>query len=289
MLLKPDISLDYRSVGIFRILLSAVLIIDLIVNRLPTSIELYSNDGFLTTTALKYYPRTTGISFLYYITSPGGVRLFFLVYLVFCVLLLVGFKTKYFSVLVFLCLFSIQDRVLPFVYGADDLLRLSAFWSMFLPLDKCFTLFSRKPKATSNIASFKNILSFTILLQVSLIYLFNGLFKNGETWQDGTAVSYAVSILDYRTDWSYILYENELLSRLFSIITTFFQKSILFLIFFPFMNGKLRIAASILILFFHFGLAPFLDVGLFYLSALPFAILILPTYFWNKLEFIIKK
>lgn len=279
---RLNISLDCTSIGAFRIALAVVLIIDLVINRFPSATELYSDSGYLTTNALLMYPRTTGITPLYFITSELGVKLFFLLYFLLSVMLLVGYQTRIISILVFICLFSIQDRVLPFIYAADDVLRITAFWAMFLPLESSFSLFEKSAKEKNS--SFNNVVSFSILLQISIIYLFNALFKSGEMWQNGTAVSYAVSILDHKTRFSHLFYNNNFLPGLFTYSTKLFQYSIIFLLFMPFYKDKLRFLAFLMIILFHFGLAIFLDVGIFYLTVLPFAILILPENFWNKLK-----
>ena len=273
-------ALDYRSIGAFRVVLAVVLILDLLIYRFPSLVELYSNAGSLSPETAKAYPDGSPFSLLYYITSKVGVQLFFLVYLILCGLMLLGYKTRYIIVPIYICLYSIQFRVSPFLYGGDDLLRVATFWAMFLPLDKRFSIES-KAIDENQPNKYIGLASVAVLLQISFVYFFNAVLKSGETWSEGTAIGYAVSIFEHSAKYSHVLIENYSLSAFLTFITRAFEYAIPFLIFSPFKNEKARLMALILVFLFHYGLIPFLNVNTFYLSALPLIIILVPSYMWN--------
>jgi hypothetical protein len=275
-------NLDLRAIAAYRIVLALVLIIDFFVYRLPSRIALYSNEGFISANTAMEYPDSSPFSLLYYITSPQMVLVFFMLYFLLCVALLIGYKTSVVCVVTYIFYYSIQERVAPFMYGGDDALRIALFWAMFLPLNKRFSIFTNAKTETSD-HHYSGIAAFAVLLQISLIYFFNAALKTGETWGDGTAVAYAASIFEHQAKFSYIMIENEGLSKLLTFCTKFFEYCVPLLVFSPFFNNKTRITAALLIISFHFGLIPFLNVNTFYLSTLPFAIILLPPSFWDSL------
>jgi hypothetical protein len=273
--------LDLRSISAFRIALSFSLLLDFFIYRLPAVTLLYSNAGMMSSKTAAAYPDASSFSLLYYISEPPIVILFFGIYFLLLILLLVGFKTKITSVVCFVFLYSIQQRVAPFLYGGDDVLRVALFWAMFLPLGDRFGVKNSNKVALNN---YKGFAAFAILLQISLIYFFNAALKSGETWSDGTAVAYAASIFEHQAKFSHIIIENETLSSVLTFATKAFEYCVPLLIFSPFYNNKTRFVASLIIILFHFGLIPFLDVNTFYLSTLPFAVILLPSGFWQLFE-----
>lgn len=272
---------DLRAVALFRIALGLVLILDLFFNRIPILKELYVDSGYMTADSISTLTGNFRLSALSYITSTSGVKLFFGAYLIACLLFLVGFKTRVLSIVLWYMLFSIQERTFPFLYGADFVLISAVLWSIFLPLNARFSLFKSKESLPNK---YIDIAVFAVLLQIGLIYFFNSLFKSGETWKEGSAISYALSVFEHHTYYSDWLLSNPSLATFLTYYTKWFELLIPFLIFFPIKTGTTRLIAAFIILSFHFGLIPFLDVGTFYLSTLPFVFFLIPGSFFDKLN-----
>src|SRR4030095_15198657 len=63
--------------------------------------------------------------------------------------LLAGFETRLATIGSWLMLVSIHHRVPPILSGAEILLRMLLFWSMFLPLQQMWSLDRRREKRRS--------------------------------------------------------------------------------------------------------------------------------------------
>src|SRR5680860_1821634 len=85
--------------------------------------------------------------------------------------MLVGYRTRLMTVIVWILIVSIQVRN-PFVLsGADSLLRVLLFWAMFLPLGAAWSVDRyRKPAAFTNARQFLSIATIGLFLQIALMY-----------------------------------------------------------------------------------------------------------------------
>jgi hypothetical protein len=270
---------DLRTLVVFRVCLSVALILDLLINRAPSMVELYSNEGVLTTEAVSKFSSAHKFSALYYIKSVFGVKLFFSVYFLLCLSLLMGFKTRFVAPVLYVFFFSILERVFPFITGADTVLNLMLFWSMFLPLSGQQNMGSKKEE--SNYIH-RSVAVFALTLQIALIYFFNFLFKNGETWSDGSAVGYALSIYAHQSFMTNLLVDLPVFWPIFTFIVKWGWLFVSFLILSPVKQQKAKFYACIFIFIFHYGLIPFLNVGTFYISVLPVLAFLLPYKYVEK-------
>jgi hypothetical protein len=119
------------------------------------------------------------------------------------VLLTVGLFTRTTSILVFVCLNSIQQRNLYITHGGDTFLRLAGFFLIFAPagaalsLDRLIRI--RRGKESSLIPYYSPWAQRMIQLQLSLMYLTAFLVKiKGATWLQGTAPFYVYHLDELR-------------------------------------------------------------------------------------------
>ena len=115
------------------------------------------------------------------------------------ILLAIGFLTRVNSILVFLCLTSIQQRNLYITHAGDTFLRLAGFFLIFAPagavlsLDHLIRL--RRGKESPCIQPRSPWAQRMIQLQLSLLYLVTFLLKiKGAPWLQGTALFYVYHI-----------------------------------------------------------------------------------------------
>ena len=78
--------------------------------------------------------------------------------------------------------------------AGDTLLRLLLFWAMFLPLGARYSVDAALDKNPSVPRSLCNLACAAILLQMTFMYFFSFILKDGSTWNDGTALYYALSV-----------------------------------------------------------------------------------------------
>ena len=284
--------LDYRGLGLFRLFLGSLLIIDLLVNKWPNLEAFYTDSGLLNRETLASIIEADGLRSIYnlgllsFFDSINGVQFFFSLSLLCYICLTIGFRSRVFSVLAFIALWSIHQRNSFVLSGPDELMINFLFIGMFLPLDQRFTFFRSGIKLKAN--QHKGIASFYFLFFIGLVYFFQAFLKTGHLWENGDAISYALMETIWTKPWSSFLLEQEAVCTFLTKSTLWIEYSIPLLIFFPWINKWTRVLAVILLIGLHGTIFIFLDLGLFPFIVPTFAVLLLPSnvfdYFENKLK-----
>ncbi len=109
--------------------------------------------------------------------------------------MLVGYRTRLMTIIVWVMVLSIQYRNPWVLSGADNLLRVLLFWAMFLPLGAYWSV-DRALKATPWPMSvrFLSLGTVGLFLQIAFMYWFTAAEKSGSEWRvDGTALYYALN------------------------------------------------------------------------------------------------
>jgi len=197
---------------------------------------------------------------------------------------LVGFKTKFFSVLTWVLVVSLHTKSPLILFGADSLLALLLFWSMWLPLQNHWSVDALKSKhqVTGVVQSWTSL---ALTLQVALVYWMCAITKGGAEWRvDHTAVERTLRIDYFSTEFGEYLLQFPLLLKVGTVVTLYLEEFAPFLLFLPFFRGNLKTLAVLSMVFFHLGmLGTTMHLGIFpFIGAvawLPF----LPTSFWDKI------
>lgn len=127
--------------------------------------------------------------------SEACVWAFFWTFLTSAALLTAGLLTRLNSVIVFVCLASIQQRNLFITHGGDSFLRLAGFFLMFAPagaalsLDRLICI--RRGSETAVVRPRAPWAQRMIQIQLALMYFAAFCWKiKGPRWLDGTALFY---------------------------------------------------------------------------------------------------
>ncbi len=204
-------TIDARSLGLGRIVLAVVLLVDLI-RRIPDITLFYSNLGLVPNHMMLWRPPTQWMfSFFFNLSLPDEVAVGFalcgLVYLA----LLVGWRTRLMQVLAAICVLSLHGRVTLMENGGDWMLGELTIWTAFMPLGRRFSLDalrdSLRRRRETTAAELENraaiappadgprivtLAAFALILQLANAYIFNAAHKGGITWRQGTAVHYVI-------------------------------------------------------------------------------------------------
>ena len=191
------------SIALFRILYAMLVIITLALLR-PDWFNWCGTDAWLSlSTALKLEPGPRLNLFSIIPQSNAWVEALFWVALGSAVLLTLGLFTRLNSILVFICLTSIQQRNLYITHGGDTFLRLAGFFLIFAPagaalsLDRLIRI--RRGKESRSIQPCSPWAQRMIQLQLSFMYLVAFLAKiKGAPWLQGTALFYIYHIDEFR-------------------------------------------------------------------------------------------
>jgi Vitamin K-dependent gamma-carboxylase len=209
-------------------------------------------------------------------SGPAAVTALYLLLLVGALSLLVGFKTRLAAVVVFVCLVSFARRD-PWVLNSGDLLVIVlAFYLMLAPSGAALSV-DRWLEARPRFWEFPRRSLWPLRLiqvQVSLLYLFAVWAKvRGETWNEGTAVSYAFRIEDLeRFPVPGFVMDSLLLVNLMTFGTLAVELALAILVW----NGKLRPWVLLLGVLLHLGIDYAVRVGFFSYAALVAYIAFIP-------------
>jgi hypothetical protein len=127
------------------------------------------------------------------------IAAFFWFFLCFAVLLTAGMWTRLSSVVVFLCLASIQQRDPLIMHGGDAFLRIAGFFLIFAPAGAALSLDRlirvRRGRESALIQPRAPWAQRMIQYQLALLYFSSFLWKmKGDTWLHGTALYYVIHL-----------------------------------------------------------------------------------------------
>ncbi|MGA7632712.1 MAG: HTTM domain-containing protein [Terriglobales bacterium] len=191
------------AMALFRIVYGALVIATLGLLR-PDWLNWYGVHAWLSLpTALKLGPGLRLNLFSIIPQSDAWIEAFFWFALVSATLLTLGLFTRINSILVFICLTSIQQRNLYITHGGDTFLRLAGFFLIFAPagaalsLDRVIRI--RRGKESRRIQPRSPWAQRMIQLQLSFMYLVAFLIKiKGAPWLHGTALAYVYHLDELR-------------------------------------------------------------------------------------------
>jgi hypothetical protein len=274
------VSLDLRSLAVFRIGLGLLLLADLFVRSGDLTAH-YTDAGVL--------PRDVVPASATCLHGLDGSWAFqaalFLVAGLFALALLVGWHTRLATFASCFLLISLHARNPLVIDGGDVLLRVLLFWGIFLPLGARWSLDRARSPEPPPPPCVTSVATTALLLQVCFVYWFSALLKSDPSWRtDGTAVYYALSLEPFATRMGRHLLAYPDLLRLFTLATFWLEALGPALLFVPYGQGPLRTFAVAGFGLFHLlGLNLTLELGHFpYVCAVAWLAL-LPTWFWDRI------
>jgi hypothetical protein len=272
-------TVDPRSLGLFRILLATLLIIDWF-TRWPDLEAFYTSFGVLPIESP--LPKPGGefhFCLLDGATSLLMVRAVFCFGLICYFLMLVGFRTRLFQVLSFVFFVSVVSRNVLIRDGSVVVMETMLLWSLFLPMARRFSLDALLRSHPVASANSKSLAAFAIVAQVGLIYLFTAIAKHGSTWKSGTALYYALN-LDHiaRPLGQWLVTQPSWLIKTLTWGTLVLEFAALPLILLPFGQPWLRRAAIVSLTGLHLGIALTTTLAMFPAAMIAtYALLLLPA------------
>src|SRR6478735_9840167 len=211
-LFRTYLTVDARSLGLFRIAFGAVLLSDLI--RRWVELRLwYTNSGLLPNHTLLWRPPARSMFSLFFtVSTPTEAQLGFMLCAIVYALFVIGYRTRWIQAFALIARVSLNSRLAVLENGGDMVMDLLVLLTLPLPLGARFPLDallsaqtehaalgkpSQEPGATPEPSAWSgprvaSLAVLALLLQFSAIYLFNASSKVGPAWDDGSAVYYAL-------------------------------------------------------------------------------------------------
>jgi hypothetical protein len=195
--LRKLVSIDARTLGLTRLALGLLLCFDLL-DRASEISYWYVNEGLLPAHRVLWRPgREVLLSYFFTLTTVAQVQVAFAITFAIYLAFFTGFYTRIAHVLSLVCLLSLQSRVDMLSHGGDFVLATLLLWTTCLPLGQRFAIdavrerLRRTPGQPLAAAQPQLVASLAVLAlhcQLAVIYLFNAVHKDGQTWLGGTAV-----------------------------------------------------------------------------------------------------
>jgi len=182
-------------VALFRMLYGLLVIATLILLR-PDWLGWFGVHGWVSpTTAASLEPGARLNLFAIIPRNDACIEALCWVFMASAIMLTTGLLTRFNSVLVFLCLTSIQQRNLYITNSGDTFLRLAGFFLIFAPAGAAFSLDRllrvRRGKEPAEIQPRSPWAQRMIQLELSLLYFVAFIWKlKGAPWLQGTALFY---------------------------------------------------------------------------------------------------
>jgi hypothetical protein len=296
------LTVDPRSLGLFRIAFGIVLFADL-VHRFAQMDFWYTNTGLLPNHTLLWRPPSGHVFSLFFVAStPMEAGLGFAACACVYVLFTLGYRTRTMQVLALICRVSLNSRLAMLENGGDMVINLLCIFSFVLPLGRRFSidawLAALRDDRTTNVDELNSSVQperertpvvspamFGLILQFAAIYFFNAVSKSGEAWTSGYAVHYALHLDKYVT-WIGVWMRETLPIQALRVLTwsVLTAEWIGFtLMITPFFVRSARLVAVLMLPLLHLSFALGLNLGAFSPAMISFFPLLLAREHWDAI------
>jgi hypothetical protein len=265
--------LDLRFLAVGRICLGTIVFLDFL-QALQWRNYYYNDYGVLPRAQFADLTSLQTTWSPYFLIGLPGFSTLLLVLSAVCALLFAaGWKTKWTTPLLWLAVLSLQERNPWVLIGGDAWLRATLFWLIFLPCGEHFSLDRVKDGPCRRLDTVSNAASVGLVMQVVYIYVWAGVAKYGESYQDGTTIYYVLTGMEFgeeRARW--LLYFPDYL-KLASQSIPYWELAAGLLLIMPFWSRNLRKIGVATLILLHVGIWYCMD--LYHFSAVAVATLLM--------------
>ena len=280
------VSLDIRSLALFRIAFGTVILLDLLA-RVPEIRDFYTDDGILPRVLMFQRMRSLGAYSLQFVSGEWVVQLaIFLVMIAVTICFIVGYRTRASAVLGWLLIMSMQGRN-PFVlHGGDDVIRILLFWCIFAPLNGRWSVDAalnkdRPPLPVANASWGAQALMF----QLCFIYWSTSVWKWHPVWiKEGSALYYALNLTQFAKPFGTWLLQFPHVLQFLTFATISLEFFGPFLLFVPVWTRWFRILAIVGFIGLHMGIFLTMQIGLFPWICMAAWLMVMPSMVWDQAD-----
>jgi predicted DCC family thiol-disulfide oxidoreductase YuxK len=294
---------DLRWLGFFRVVLGLVLSVQLL-QCWSVARDFYTNDGILPNHFSLFRPLGRGVVSLYHAFSTlPEVNVAFALTLAVFLCFTVGYRTRLFHILSFVCITSLDARNLFVENGGTVVVNLLTFWTLFLPLgrrlsvdalitslrtrpDQDSAALNRRQPLPETAQGFYSLAVLALLFQWSAIYFFNVVHKTGVGWGNGSAIHWFLHQDRIVTWFGIFAREHAPYWTLqgFTYATLVVESTLSVILLLPFKQVWLRRLAFLFAIGLHGGIAATSRLGPFSYVMVSFFFLILSAEDWHWLK-----
>ncbi len=286
--IQKTFGLDYRSLALYRMLMGLIVIAD-VIYRLPDLVNFYTDVGLVPRT-LFMSEMTMPWSFSLHFAngSTGFAATMFGIHLIFGLMLVFGYKTRWAMIGAYIMTTSVHNRNWLVNNGGDDILRALLFISIFLPLNRYFSLDSAfNEKKNHKEDEHFSTWGLAFFLQAFVIYFVSFVLKDHPIWRtDFTAVFYSSRLDIFATPIGIWMRNFPGLQKFSTLFTIYLEWLGPLLLIGSFVFGKfwwvVRMGVVILFWGLHLGIASTMFIGVFPYTCIVMWALFIPGPVWDK-------
>ena len=203
--------MEPRTAGIYRWVVGFLCVADML-RHWGEARWFYSNEGVLTNHYHLFRP-SSGYNFSVFhaFSSLGEVHVIFALFVLCHFFFMIGWRTKLFSILSFIAVTSLDNRLVMVENGGYVVVNLVVAYAMFLPCGKRFSvdswLRSWRERKEGNVAElndryrpdwahkpYTSLAVLLVVLNLAVVYFFNVVNKSGHLWRTGQTVHYVLHL-----------------------------------------------------------------------------------------------
>lgn len=280
--LQTAFSVDLRSLALFRVLAALAVLFNVFTLWPETNVWL--TDHGLNTRSEAVSRLTPHHLSLYYLSGAAWYsHLLLTATAMAAIAMLLGWRTRLTTIVTWILVVSLTNRIPILTSGADMQLCLLLFWAMFLPVGARFSVDSALSTAPRQPASYFSIATVALLLQVAYLYFFGALLKTGAPWRETfDAIYYATSALEVTKPLAMYLAQYPDVARALTIYVFVLELLAIAFLFSPFRNDHARLFVLPQLIVMHLGFAVFLAIGVFPLVSISGLVAFIPALFWDR-------
>ena len=184
---------DLRSLATFRIVLALLVLYDLAIRA--TDLTAHYTDAGVTPRSVLVDQVMSSWQFSFNLMNGGTLFQAFLfgVAALAALCMLVGYRTRLMTFVVWVLVLSIQIRN-PLINGAESrLLHLLLFWGILLPLGAYWSVDRVRSALPRPSPRFLSLATFGLFMQIAFMYWFTAALKSGPEWRGTTPHSITCS------------------------------------------------------------------------------------------------
>lgn len=281
--LCSSFGVDLRSLGITRIMFAFLILVDLFI-RSQYLQDHYTGTGLLPLSALLEHYWKIGYVSVHILNDSYLYQCFLFVVSAFSALmLLIGWKTRFFTIVSWFLLASLNTRN-PFILQAGDVLfRCLLFWAIFMPWGDRFSVdsFYKDNKPGSSRVLSAGAAAF--MVQIFYMYFFTAIFKSSPVWNESyQAVYFALSMEQFSWMLGPYVYQFPQVMEVLTFWVYWAELLGPFLFFVPFKNSLFRFLGIALFLSLQTGLLLTMWLGLFPFISIASLLIFIPGTFWKR-------
>ena len=287
--IKKTLSFDDRSMALYRFLMGLIVMAD-VVYRWPDLMNFYTDIGLI--------PRSIFVSemsmpwsFSLHLAngSYGFAVALFSLHFLFGLMLALGYKTRWAMVGAFIMTVSVHNRNWLVNNGGDDVLRAILFLSIFLPLNRCFSIDSALQKEKPETKEYFSAWVLAFFFQAFAIYFVSYILKDHAIWRsEFTAAEFSSKLDIFATSFGIWLRGYPGILKFITIFSIYLEWLGPLLLPLTFLFGKrwwmVRLLIVLLFWGFHFGIFATMNIGLFPFIAMVMWSIFIPGEVWDKIQ-----